>query len=320
VNKIGKVINFLLKYNTIVIFVALLITSSFASDVFFSERNMFNLLRQVAGIGAVSMGMLLVILTAGIDLSVGSISALASVLVAHFLLSMSLPVSIALSILVGILLGSCSGFLVANRRVAPFVATLAMMTIARGLAFIVSKGRPILLTESGQALKNFGSDYWLRIPQPVFVMFLIFVIVFVLLRYTVFGRLVIAIGSNETAVRLSGIRVAIYKFSVYCIAGGFAAVAGIISTARTGVGSAVVNPGMELDAIAAVVIGGASLSGGKGTALNTLLGVFILGMIGNIMNLKNVPGYSQQVIKGLIIIFAVLLQGIQRRSETTKAS
>jgi ribose transport system permease protein len=317
-NKFGKVINFLLKYNTIVIFVALLIASSFASDVFFSERNMFNLLRQVAGIGAVSMGMLLVILTAGIDLSVGSISALASVLVAHLLLSMSLPASIALSILVGVLLGSCSGFLVANRRVAPFIATLAMMTIVRGLAFIVSKGRPILLTESGEALKNFGSDYWLRIPQPVFVMFLIFVIVFVLLRYSVFGRLVIAIGSNETAVRLSGIRVWIYKFLVYSICGGFASIAGIISTARTGVGSPVVGMGMELDAIAAVVIGGASLSGGKGTALNTLLGVFILGMIGNIMNLKNVPAYPQQVIKGLIIIFAVLLQGIQRRTEAAK--
>ena len=136
----------------------------------------------------------------------------------------------------------------------------------------------------------------------------------------VFGRLVIAIGSNETAVRLSGIRVWIYKFLVYSICGGFASIAGIISTARTGVGSPVVGMGMELDAIAAVVIGGASLSGGKGTALNTLFGVFILGMIGNIMNLKNVPAYPQQVIKGLIIIFAVLLQGIQRRSEATKIS
>ena len=150
----------------IVIFVALLIASSFASDVFFSQRNIFNLLRQVAGIGAVSMGMLLVILTAGIDLSVGSISAIASVLVAYFLtedsiMPMPLSASIVCTIMVGVLLGSLSGFLVANRRVAPFVATLALMTIARGLAFIVSKGRPILLTESGRPLKNFGSDYWL---------------------------------------------------------------------------------------------------------------------------------------------------------------
>lgn len=310
-----KVIHFLLKYNTIFIFVVLLVVSSIASKAFFTERNIFNLLRQMAGIGIVSMGMLLVILTAGIDLSVGSMMALASVLSAHFLFSMPLPLSIILTILTGVALGSVSGFLVSNRRMAPFVVTLAMMTIARGLAYIVSKGAPILLPESGQALKNFGSAYWLRIPQPVFLMFIVFTIILLVLKYTAFGRLVIAIGSNEIAVRLSGVRTGIYKFLVYSISGGLAAIAGIISTSRTGVGSPIVGVGLELDAIAAVVIGGASLSGGRGTALNTLLGIFILGMIGNIMNLKNVPAYPQQVIKGLIIIFAVLLQGIQRRSD-----
>jgi ribose transport system permease protein len=310
-----KVIHFLLKYNTIFIFVVLLVVSSIASKAFFTERNIFNLLRQMAGIGIVSMGMLLVILTAGIDLSVGSMMALASVLSAHFLFSMPLPLSIILTILTGVALGSVSGFLVSNRRMAPFVVTLAMMTIARGLAYIVSKGAPILLPESGQALKNFGSAYWLRIPQPVFLTFIVFTITLLVLKYTAFGRLVIAIGSNEIAVRLSGVRTGIYKFLVYSISGGLAAIAGIISTSRTGVGSPIVGVGLELDAIAAVVIGGASLSGGRGTALNTLLGIFILGMIGNIMNLKNVPAYPQQVIKGLIIIFAVLLQGIQRRSD-----
>ena len=312
-----KVINFLLKYNTIFIFALLLIVFSLSSDVFFSERNVFNLLRQVAGIGIVSMGMLLVILTAGIDLSVGSIAALASVLSAYFLLSVPLPIAIFLTVLAGVALGSVSGFLVCNRRMAPFIVTLAMMTIARGLAYIISRGAPILLTESGQTLqKNFGEAYFLRIPQPVILMFLVFIIVLLILKYTVFGRLVVAIGSNETAVRLSGVRVWFYKFMVYCICGGLAAIAGIISTSRTGVGSAKVGFGLELDAIAAVVIGGASLSGGKGTALNTLLGIFILGMIGNFMNLSNVPAYPQQVIKGLIIIFAVLFQGIQRRSES----
>jgi len=310
-----KVIHFLLKYNTIFIFVVLLVVSSIASKAFFTERNIFNLLRQMAGIGIVSMGMLLVILTAGIDLSVGSMMALASVLSAHFLFSMPLPLSIILTILTGVALGSVSGFLVSNRRMAPFIVTLAMMTIARGLAYIVSKGAPILLPESGQALKNFGSAYWLRIPQPVFLMFIVFTIILLVLKYIAFGRLVIAIGSNEIAVRLSGVRTGIYKFLVYSISGGLAAIAGIISTSRTGVGSPIVGVGLELDAIAAVVIGGASLSGGRGTALNTLLGIFILGMIGNIMNLKNVPAYPQQVIKGLIIIFAVLLQGIQRRSD-----
>lgn len=311
-----KAINFLLKYNTLFIFVVLLVASSIASEAFFTERNIFNLLRQMAGIGIVSMGMLLVILTAGIDLSVGSMMALASVLSARFLSSMPLPLSILLTILIGILLGSVSGYLVSNRRMAPFVVTLAMMTIARGLAYIISKGAPILLPESGKGLKNFGGAYWLKIPQPVFLMFIVFIIILLVLKYTAFGRLVVAIGSNETAVRLSGIRVWVYKFLVYSISGGLAAIAGIISTSRTGVGSPIVGVGLELDAIAAVVIGGASLSGGKGTALNTLLGIFILGMIGNIMNLKNVPAYPQQVIKGLIIIFAVLLQGIQRRSET----
>jgi len=305
-----KPVSFLLKHNTIVIFVILLVSFWLASDVFLSGENIANLLRRVSGIGIISLGMLLVILTGGIDLSVGSIAALASVFSAYFLLNNSLPVALALTVLVGVALGSVSGFLVANRRIAPFVVTLAMMSIARGLAFIVSDA-PILLTESGRPLKDFGTGHTLGIPHPVVLMSLVFLIMFLVLKYTVFGRLVIAIGSNETAVRLSGIRVGLYKFAVYCISGGCAAVAGIISTSRVGVGTARIGGGWELDAIAAVVIGGASLSGGKGTALNTLLGVFILGMIGNIMNLKNVPAYPQQVIKGVIIILAVLLQGIQ---------
>jgi ribose transport system permease protein len=313
---IARVVNALLKYNTPLIFALLLIVSSAASDAFFTERNIFNLLRQVSGIGIVSMGMLLVILTAGIDLSVGSVLALASVLSAYFLTSMSLPFSLILTVMVGVALGSVSGYLVAVRRVAPFVATLAMMTIARGLAYIISKGAPILPVESGDGLKEFGVGYLFRVPLPVILMFTIFLAVYLILKYTVFGRLVVAIGSNETAVTLSGIRVWTYKLLVYSISGGLAAIAGIISTSRTGVGSPIVGVGLELDAIAAVVIGGASLSGGKGTAVNTLLGIFILGMIGNIMNLKNVPAYPQQVIKGLIIIFAVLLQGFQQRAKT----
>ena len=313
--RVRNITNFLLKHNTLLIFVVLLVLSSLASDSFFTERNIFNLLRQVTGIGIVSMGMLLVILTGGIDLSVGSMIAISSVLSAYLLLFFSLPIAILLAILIGVLLGSISGYLVSLRHMAPFIATLAMMTIARGFAYIISKGAPILLGESGQGLRSFGTSYFLRIPQPVILMFVLFIMVYLLLKYTAFGRLVIAIGSNETAVRLSGIRVSVYKFLVYSISGGLAAISGIISTSRTGVGSPIVGIGLELDAIAAVVIGGASLSGGKGTALNTLLGIFILGMIGNIMNLKNVPAYPQQVIKGLIIIFAVLLQGMRRRSD-----
>jgi ribose transport system permease protein len=228
---------------------------------------------------------------------------------------MPLSVALIVTVLMGVVLGAVAGYLVSLQRMAPFVATLALMTIARGFAFIVSKGSPILLGKKGSALKAFAREYFIFIPKPVWVMVVVFGLVFFLLKYTVFGRLVIALGSNEDAVRLSGIQVVWYKFAVYCIAGGFSAIAGIVSTSRTGVGSPILGVGAELDVIAAVVIGGASLSGGKGTALNTLLGVCILGMIGNIMNLMNVPGYPQQVIKGVIIIFAVLLQSVQSKSK-----
>jgi len=180
---------FVLKYNTAFMFAVLLIASAIASDRFLIPENIFNLLRQKAGIGITSMGMLLVILTAGIDLSVGSILALSSVLSAYFLLSMPLPAALPLTILAGVVLGGVSGFLVSNRRMAPFVVTLAMMTIARGLAYIVSKGAPILLTDSGEALKNFGTGYCLGIPQPVILMFAVFLLIFLILKFTLAGWL-----------------------------------------------------------------------------------------------------------------------------------
>lgn len=305
---------FLIEYNTLVIFLIIVLISSIFSDVFFSHTNITNLLRQVSGIGIISMGMLLVILTGGIDLSVGSVVALTSVLCGYFLQFMPLPVALACSVIAGIMVGSFSGYLVSVHRMAPFIATLAAMTIARGTGFIISKGSPIIIGTAGSGLTDFGTGSFIGIPYPVFLMFAIFFLVFFILKYTVFGRLIIAIGSNEEAVRLSGIKLKYYKFAVYGMTGGFAALAGIISTSRTGVGSPIIGMGLELDVIAAVVIGGASLSGGKGTAVNTLLGVLILGIIGNLMNLQNVPSYPQQVIKGLIIIAAVLMQGYKSRT------
>jgi ribose transport system permease protein len=308
-----QVFRVLLEQNTVIIFFGMLILAASISDVFFTRNNIFNLLRQVSALAGMGLGMLLVILTGGIDLSVGSIAALASVVVAWCAPGIGLWPAIVVTVIVGSACGAVSGYLVAARNMAPFVATLAMMTIARGFAFMLSKGSPIIIDDF--RLANFGAAYFLGIPCPVFVMLAIFVLVAFLLRRTVFGRLVIAIGSNEKAVRLAGVRAGWYKFSVYCISGAFCAIAGIISTSRTGVGSPTIQTGAELDAIAAVVIGGASLFGGKGTALQTLLGVLILGIIGNIMNLMNVPGYPQQVVKGVIIIGAVLLQGWNRRSK-----
>lgn len=313
-SSLNRALQLAVRYNTVFFFLIMMVVSAIVSDVFFTANNLFNLVRQVTPVGIISMGMLLVILTGGIDLSVGSVVAMVGVLCALFTQTMPLPLAVSTSLICGLLVGSMSGYLVSVHKMAPFIATLALMSIVRGLGFIFSKGAPILVSENATSLTNFGSGNSLGIPNPALVMALIFAITLVLLRYNVFGRIIIAIGSNEEAVRLSGIKVAVYKFSVYAIAGGLSAIAGIITTARTAVGSPVMGIGMELDVIATVVIGGASLSGGKGSAVNTLLGVFILGMIGNIMNLMNIPAYSQQVIKGLIIILAVLLHRFQRTS------
>lgn len=298
----------LLKNNTLLIFLLLLIISTVMSGSFLTATNITNLLRQIAPIGLVSIGMFLVILTSGIDLSVGSIVAFVGVAFALLSHEVYFSANILLTLLAGILIGALSGYLVAYRKIAPFIATLALMTIIRGAGFLLSKGAPITVGKHSSAILYLGTAKVLGIPISALVLFVVFAAVFVVLRYHVFGRQIIAIGSNEEAVRLSGISVEKTKFSVYVIAAFLTTMAGLLIVGRTGVGSPNIGVGLELDAIAAVVIGGASLSGGKGTVFNTLLGVFILGMIGNIMNLLDVTSYLQQLIKGVIIILAVFFQ------------
>lgn len=300
-------------YNAWVIFGILILLSTFVSDVFFSQTNLSNLFRQVSGVGLISLGMLLVIMVGGIDLSVGSVMSLGGVLLALLTHQMPLGAALVLTIGCGIALGLTAGFLTTAGRIAPFIATLALMTIARGISFMISDGSPVPLNSAAVPLLGFGDGYFLGIPLPVLFFLVITGLVFVVLRYNVIGRILIAIGSNEEAVRLAGINVNRYYWLVYGFSGAMAAMAGILTVARTGIGSPVVGIGLELDAIAAVVVGGASLKGGRGSAINTLLGVIILGMIGNIMNLKDVPAYPQQIIKGVIIILAVLLQRFQRQ-------
>lgn len=310
----GGILKFLVKYNTVFIFLLLVIFSALISDVFFTSANITNLLKQVSGIGIISIGMLIVILTGGIDLSVGSLVALLAVTFAILVNLVVLPLAILLTIVIGFSLGSISGYLVAYQKMAPFVATLALMTIARGLGFIYSKGSPVTFkTAGGVFMSDFANNSTLGVPNIAIVFFLIVIAAMVMLRYNVFGRLIIAIGSNEEASRLSGIKVNKYKFLVYAISGALAATAAIIVASRTNLGSPNMGMSWELDAIAAVVIGGASLNGGRGTAINTLMGVLILGLISNILNLLNVPSYPQQVVKGAIIIFAVLLQRFESK-------
>ena len=295
-------------FGPLAILILLMLIAGTMSEVFFSTRNLFNVLRQVAGTGLMAVGMLFIILTRGIDLSVGSVAALGSVAVALMIQAMAPGLAIGLTVLIGMGSGLVSGLLVAKLRLPSFVTTLAAMTIARGASLIASDGQPIRMGHAGDAITAFGAGSFLGVPWPVWLMAAVFLIAGFVLGFTRFGRMVKAIGSNAEAVRLSGIPVARYEIAVYMISGALAALAGVISTSRTGIGSATIGVGAELDAIAAVVIGGASLLGGRGGAANTFIGVFILGVISNIMNLANVPGYHQQVFMGVIIIGAMLLQ------------
>jgi ribose transport system permease protein len=296
------------RYGSVGILVILLVAAHFMSPSFLSQRNLLNVLRQVSGTGVMAVGMLFVILTAGIDLSVGSIAALASVMTAVFLSEHGVAPSVGMVLLVGAACGLVSGVLVAYVRLPAFVMTLAMMTIARGLSLIISKGQPIIVDAEVSLVATFGSGFSFGFPNPVLLMFAVYLAGGLVLAFTRFGRLIKAIGSNGEAVRLSGIRVPRYLVAVYVICGTLAGLAGVISTSRTGVGSATVGVGAELQTIAAVVIGGASLMGGRGGVINTLIGVVVLGIINNIMNLAGVPGYHQEVVMGVIIVVAVLLQ------------
>jgi len=305
----------LLNYNTIIMLILLIFVSSLISDKFFSWINITNILNQQAGLAVVSMGMLLVILTGGIDLSVGSIVAFSGIMASVFLADLNFAIipAIFLTIFLGVLIGSITGMLVSYAQMAPFIASLAMMTITRGLAYIFSNGHPIQ-TPLG-TLDLIGDGYIFGVPNLIVIAIFITIVIVIILRYTAFGRIVIATGSNENAVRLAGIREKAYKLSVYLLSGALSAIGGIIIASRTGIGSPIVGMGMELDAIAAVVIGGASLMGGRGSAARAAVGVIILGLISNIMTLLGIPAYPQDVVKGLIIIGAVILQGLTSKKE-----
>jgi|GEM_PF-32304 len=315
----------LLKDNiALVVMLLLLLVSTILSDAFFTTQNIFNLLRQLSPPTIIAIGMMFVIMTGGIDLSVGSVVAVGSVLTATLLSQgYSLIATIGVVILAGAAFGVFNGYLIARRRLAPFVVTLAGMTIARGIAFIISRGMPIQIFN--ETLIDSARDIPITdtFSIPAFIVWFVILVVIVLVllqRFTVWGRFVQAVGSNETAVRLSGINSSLYKISAYVLSSALAAIGGIIVASRTRTGSPLAGDMFELDAIAAVVIGGASLAGGSGKVINTLMGVLVLGMIGNIMNLTNVPTYTQQVYKGIIILVAVFLQSWDSRSKDISSS
>ena len=314
-NKNGtKIKSFILRNNTYLILLVLFIVCSLVSKDFLTLNNLVNICQQYTGTIVVSIGMLFVILTGGIDLSVGSIVAIGSVLTAYGLKTWEIGIipSCLVTLLVGTLCGAFTGVLVAKTDMAPFVASLAMMTMARGIAYMISKGAPIMTPPNSIGVLGTARIFpwltWLAVIAIIVVL-----VAWFLTNFLSFGRITVAIGSNEEAVHLAGINTAPVKIAVYAISGFCSAIGGIIACARTGIGSPAVGNGLELDCIAACVIGGASLSGGIGSPVKTVVGVLVLALIGNIMNLLAVPSYPQDVIKGIIIICAVLLQKVTNK-------
>lgn len=298
------------KYNILLGLLVLFVISSLISDAFLTAKNLFNVMRQISINGIISVGMTFVILTAGIDLSVGAMLAMTGCLCAGLLKFVGLgflPIVLIGSGL-GLLMGTTNGIIITKGKIQPFIVTLATMTSLRGLAFLYSKGRPIVLgTNAPRALTFIGEGYIGPVPVPVVIFLVVIGISSFILRRTVLGRYVYAIGGNEEASRLSGINVDLYKVVVYAMSGLLTAVASIIAIARLGVGNADLGLGYELNAIAAVVIGGTSLAGGIGTVEGTFIGAIILGILNNILNLMGVGSFFQQILKGVIIIVAVLL-------------
>ncbi len=313
------------RFQSLIALFILCLVLALLADNFMTADNFWNVMRQISVNVCISVGMTLVILTAGIDLSVGSILAFSGALAAGLLkYGMSFPSAnlfigftvfgiVIIGMLAGGALGFVNGYAITRFKVPPFVATLAMLTMARGFTMLWTKGHPI--TGLGDSFGFIGTGWFLGIPMPVWVSGMVVLFAVILTNKTRFGRYIYAIGGNENAARLSGIPVKRIKIWVYSLAGVLAGIGGLLVTAR--LDSAQPNAGMsyELDAIAAVVIGGTSLSGGRGTILGTVLGAMIIGVLNNGLILLNVSPFWQQVIKGLVILLAVIIDKSNSKSE-----
>jgi ribose/xylose/arabinose/galactoside ABC-type transport system permease subunit len=271
--------------------------------VFFTQRNLSNLLRQIVTNGLISLGMLVVILTGGIDLSVGALVALTGIMASGLQQHVPLVVAVLLALLAGVFAGAINGILVARFKLAPFIVTLATVGAIRGLVYVYSETPQ---TPSDPAFREILGGFLGPVSVGSWIMLVCFVLVWVFLNRTTAGRAINAIGGNSEAVRLAGINVDQHIVLAYVISGLFSGMAGVLLASRLGIAQPSVGVGYELDAIAATVIGGAVLGGGGGGVVGTAGGVLVLGLINNLLNLFNVQSYYQQIMKGIIIVFAVL--------------
>jgi ribose transport system permease protein len=313
------------RFQSLIALVVMCIALSLLTENFLTTSNLLNVMRQISVNICISLGMTLVVLTAGIDLSVGSVLALCGAMMAGLLkngievastntfVGFTVLGAVLVGLLSGIILGFLNGWIITKFKVPPFVATLAMLTIARGLTMLWTGGFPI--SNLGKEFTYFGTEWFLGIPLPVWIAGSIVLIISVFTNRTKLGRYIYAIGGNEKAALLSGINVKRVKIIVYSIAGLLAAVGGFLTTARLDAAQPNAGTGYELDSIAAVVIGGTSLSGGKGRIWGTVLGAIIIGVLNNGLVLLHVSPFWQQVVKGLVILVAVIIDKANSKSE-----
>lgn len=327
-----KLRHLLSQYSALPVLILLVIVASLTSNVFFTSNNILNVLRQVAANGIISIGMTYVILTGGIDISVGSIVGISSIMFASAfqpegfvapysgisnLIRILVPdgavsgvvVAGMIVILICAALGMINGLGVTKGKLPPFIMTMGTLTLFRGIALLVCEGRPLYMSATyAEKISWLGGARVLNIPAPVIVFAIVAIIAGLILGKTVYGRYIRAIGGNQEAARVAGIRIDRFKISVYAVSAGLAALAGILITARTTTGEPMLGGSYELDAIAATVIGGTVLTGGVGSIIGTVFGAIIMGVINNLLNLNNVSPYFQYIIKGTIIIVAVLIR------------
>ncbi|ANU82849.1 ribose ABC transporter permease [Aggregatibacter actinomycetemcomitans] len=304
--KLGK---FLLEQRSIIALLVLIGVVSAINPDFFSVDNILNILRQTSVNAIIAVGMTFVILIAGIDLSVGSILALTGAFAAS-MVGAELPVLliIPLVLLIGTLLGGISGVIVAKGKVQAFIATLVTMTLLRGVTMVYTDGRPIStgFSDTADTFTFLGTGYLFVIPLPIWLMAIVFLVSWYVLKHTKIGRYIYALGGNEAATRLSGINVNKVKIFVFAVSGFLSSLAGLIVTSRLSSAQPTAGVSYELDAIAAVVVGGTSLMGGKGRVMGTLIGALIIGFLNNALNLLDISSYYQMIAKALVILIAVL--------------
>ncbi len=300
-----------------VVFVLLFIAFTIANPRFITPNNVITIARQVSMYGIASIGMTFVILLGGIDLATGSIITFVNIVCAYFMVNsgFNMYIAIILSLALATLIGTLNGFMVSSIGMPALIATFATQTIFKGVAYILSGGTPV--NGFTEKFKVIGQGYVGPIPVPVIIMILCFAIGSFILNKTYFGRYFYAVGGNEEAAKLSGIRVDRVKYLVYSLSGLFAGLAGIVMLSRTNSGQATAGDGYEFDVITCVVLGGVSVTGGYGKLSNVVAGVLIIGALTNGMVLMNVSSYVQMVVKGLVLAFAVGFDCLQKKGQTT---